>query len=173
MVFPFAIGFVLARPHEPIPITALERPQETHAMCLPASGPSLKLSRQSNIRRSTGLACSHPPGPPPCNFAVLSVVFPPLGVRAGGRNVPQSAPAAPPGKGPVSKFAPPTLLQNCHIAWARVTLLATIASATHALRHGLKFVTLIPHRKLAARVSRHDETSIAGMVMQVSCLADE
>jgi hypothetical protein len=46
------------------------------------------------------------------------------------------------------------LLEICHIGSAQVTLLATIASATHAASQALIFFTLISHQKLAARVCR-------------------
>jgi hypothetical protein len=51
MVFPFVIGFAPARPSEPLPMIAFERPMHTHAMCVPAPPPILKLSRESDIRR--------------------------------------------------------------------------------------------------------------------------
>jgi hypothetical protein len=55
---------------------AFERPQHTHAMRLPAPGPILKLSRESDIRRSAGLPPKQPPSVPPCNFAAASPDFP-------------------------------------------------------------------------------------------------
>jgi len=55
---------------------AFERPQRTHAMRLPAPPPILKLSRESDIRRSAGLPCIQASSEPPCNFAAASPVFP-------------------------------------------------------------------------------------------------
>jgi hypothetical protein len=64
-------------PQEPFPNIAFERPQETHAMCLPATAQSLKLNRQSNIRRAAVQVRMYRPGLLPCNFAPVSVDFPP------------------------------------------------------------------------------------------------
>jgi hypothetical protein len=64
-------------PQEPFPNIAFERPQETHAMRLPALRRNLKLNRQSNIRRTAVQVRMYRPGLLPCNFAPVSVDFPP------------------------------------------------------------------------------------------------
>jgi hypothetical protein len=55
---------------------------------------------------------------------------------------------------------------------ARVTLLATIASATHASRSDLKFIDLISHQKFAARVITGATRNSARAVTPGGCLAD-
>ena len=115
-------------------------------MRVPAPGSILKLSRESDIRHS-----SHPPhvqasNLPPCNFAVVPPDFPQrspaaptapnsgIAVRIRSPKLPNLEPSAP--------SPHPQLLQNCHIVLARVTLLATIASATHGLRQDLQLFYL-------------------------------
>ena len=46
------------------------------------------------------------------------------------------------------------MLENCHIRLARVTSLATMASATYALRHALSFFTLIARQKSLLGLAR-------------------
>jgi len=113
---------------------AFERPQSAHAMRLPAPPSILKLSRESDIRRSAGLPHLQLSGEPPCNFAAASPVFSP--VRRQTRKIgfpvqPQSQRLAE--SEPPVPFPRLHLLEICHIGLAQVTLLATIASATHAL----------------------------------------
>jgi hypothetical protein len=81
--------------------------------------------------------------------------------------------AAPRQNGTASIFAAPSSLEDCHIRLARVTLLATIASATRTLGHDWKFITLISHQKLAARVINRATRNSAHAVTPGGCLADE
>src|SRR5271156_4218240 len=71
-------------PGEPLLMIAFERPQRTHAMRLPARGPILKLSRESDMRRSAGLPPMQTLRLPPCNFAAVSPDFPRRAVRFQG-----------------------------------------------------------------------------------------
>jgi hypothetical protein len=172
MVIPFATGIALARPQEPVPIVAFERPQETHAMRLPAPGRSLKLNWQSNIRRSVGVVRIFSVGPSPCNFAVVSVDFPPPAPTFRNRGTAHSSARVSRTIGTTRNFAAPPLLENCHIGLARVTMLATIASAEHALGQDLNFFNLFSRQKLAPRVSRRHAAKLAGAVTPGSCSAD-
>jgi hypothetical protein len=76
-------------------------------------------------------------------------------------------------KGTARIFAAPSLLEICHIALAGVTLLATIASATHAIGLDSSFVTLTSHQNLTARVSRHEGEKFAGAVAPDDSVADD
>jgi hypothetical protein len=76
-------------------------------------------------------------------------------------------------KGSARISAAASLLEICHIALAGVTLLATIASATHEIERDSNFVTLISHQNLAARVSTLQGEKFAGAVTPDSSLADE
>jgi hypothetical protein len=110
MVFPFAMEVALTRPHEPVPVTAFERPQGTHAMHLPAPGRILKLSGQSNNRRTAVQARLHRPGLLPCNFAVVAKDFPRLSRPPKPPYTSQLAIRAPRQKGTARNFAAPAQL---------------------------------------------------------------
>jgi hypothetical protein len=171
MVFPFATRTALTRPQEPLPIIAFERPQQTHAMRLPARGRSLKLNRQSNIRRSAGVVRVSPVGPPPCNFAVVAVDFPPPTPTFKNRGTTHGTARASRHTGATRNSAAASLLENCHIGLARVTMLATMASARHALGQDLNFFSLFSRQKLATRVSRRHAAKLAAAVTPDSCSA--
>jgi len=81
--------------------------------------------------------------------------------------------ASPYRRSPARDFAASSLLENCHIGLARVTMLVTIASATRALGHDLNFVSLFSRQKLATRVSTRHAGKFAGAVTPVCCSADE
>jgi hypothetical protein len=76
-------------------------------------------------------------------------------------------------KGTARSFAASSLLDNCHSAFARVTLLATIASATHDLGLDSNFVISNSHQNLAVRVSTQRGKKFAGAVTPGGSLADE
>src|SRR5277367_3990129 len=63
------------------------------------------------------------------------------------------------------------LLEYCHIKSPQVTLLATVASATHASRRDLKFINLSSHQKFAARVTTRATHNSARAATPGGCLA--
>lgn len=109
MVFPFATGFALARPREPIPMIAFERPCQPNAMRLPAPGPISKLSRESDIRRTAGRACVRRACLPPCNFAAVSPDFPRHALASRNRDTRQHPTRSRRQKGAGRTFAAPSL----------------------------------------------------------------
>jgi hypothetical protein len=163
----------LLAPFEPLPNTAFERPQHSHAMRLPAPGPILKLNQQSNIPRSEALVDICRPDLPPCNFAVVPAIFPAVRPASGNRAIPDTRAVVPRQKGTARIFAAPSSLEICHIALAGVTLLATIASAAHELDPDSYLVIFISHQNLTARVSTHRGEKFAGAVRPSGSLADE
>jgi hypothetical protein len=142
-------------------------------MRLPAPGPILKLNQQSNIGRSEGLALINAPDLPPCNFAVVPADFPRSQASVEKSAIRHSPAVVPRQKGTARIFTAPWVLEIWHIALAVVTLLATIASATHELGSDSYFVILISHLNLTARVNGRRGEKFAGAVTPSGSLADE
>jgi hypothetical protein len=172
-MFPLCDRLRLVRPKYCLSDRCARHPLGILAMRLPALLPFPKWS----MVRTLGSTNGRSDVPPRTRHRVILAWFrwfflgsglaPDSGVSAGPPR------ACFPKKESPRNFSALWLLRNCHIALARVTLLATIASATEALGRDSNFVTLISHQNLSARVSRQQEEKFGRAVMRASWLADE